>query len=54
MHPILTAQDSFVSRILCKEEQWKLIGCKYSDLDAIPEQGAAQNGECYFRDVSLC
>jgi len=53
-HPILTAQDAFLSHILCKEEKWQLICGKNSGLDAVPEQGAAQNGECYFCDVSIC
>jgi len=50
-HPILTAQ---LSCILCKEEEWQLICVKNSDLDAVPEQGAAQNGECYFCEASVC
>lgn len=53
-HPILSAQDAFLSCILCKEEEWQLICVKNSGLDAVPEQGAAQNGECYFCDVSVC
>jgi len=53
-HPILTAQDIFLSCILCKEEEWQLICVKNSGLYAVPEQGAAQDGECYFGDVSVC
>jgi hypothetical protein len=53
-HPILTAQDAFLSCILCKEEEWNLIWGENSGLDAIPEQGTAQNGECDFCDVSVC
>jgi hypothetical protein len=49
----LTAQDAFLSLILCEEEEWKLIYGKNSCLDAIHEQGAAENGECYFCDVSV-
>jgi hypothetical protein len=49
-----TAQDAFFKCILCKEEEWKLICGKNSALDAVPEQDAAQYGECYFCDVSVC
>lgn len=53
-HPMCTAQDAFFKCILCKEEEWKLICGKNSALDAVPEQDAAQYGECYFCDVSVC
>lgn len=40
--------------ILCEEEEWKLVCGKNSSLDAILEHGSAENGECYFCDVSVC